>query len=71
MDCYPLFGSSIGNGKLSRLVAPYDTVWVWLDSDKLNAARSIAERCLMLGKQAHVVFTQQDPKYLNADEELK
>lgn len=71
VDCYPLFGSSISNSKLCTLVAPYKKVWVWLDSDKLHSARAIAERCIMLGKEASVVFTQHDPKYLNADKELK
>lgn len=64
----PLFGSSISNNKLSRLVKPFDEVVVWLDSDKLNSARNISARVQMLGKKSRVVYTELDPKYLNAED---
>lgn len=70
LPCAPLFGSSISNNKLVNLIRPFDEVIVWLDSNKLNSARQIADRIKMLGKKSRVVFTELDPKYLNAEEWL-
>lgn len=68
----PLFGSSISNSKLSKIVANrYDKIYVWLDSDKLRAAHSIAERIAMLGIKSVVITTDLDPKYLNAEDYIK
>lgn len=64
-DSFPLFGSTVSKNKLTNLIKPYDRVVVWLDSDKLNNARQIADRIKMLGKQSQVVYTELDPKYLN------
>lgn len=66
----PLFGSSISNNKLVNLIRPFDEAIVWLDSNKLNSARLIADRIKMLGKKSRVVFTELDPKYLDAQEIL-
>lgn len=66
----PLFGSSVSKDKLASLVKPFDEVFVWLDSDKLNNARQIADQIKMLGKKSRVVFTELDPKYLDAQEIL-
>lgn len=66
----PLFGSSCPKDKLVALIKPFDEVVVWLDSDKLHAARSIAEQVTMLGKKSRVVFTELDPKYMNPEEVL-
>lgn len=66
----PLFGSSISNNKLVNLIKPFDEIIVWLDSNKLNSARLIADRIKMLGKKSRVVFTELDPKYLDAQEIL-
>lgn len=70
VDGYPLFGSSVSKDKLTRITQGYDKVFVWLDSDKLNNARQIAEQCLMLGKRASVIHTDLDPKYLDANDWL-
>lgn len=64
VPCAPLFGSSISNAKLVSITKPFDKVYVWLDSDKLNASRLIADRIRLLGKQAEVIYTELDPKYL-------
>ncbi len=64
VDSIPLFGSSVSNNKLTRIIGPYKKVYVWLDSDKLHVARNIAERCIMLGKDAYVIYTDKDPKYM-------
>lgn len=72
---HPLWGSSVSNNKLSRLIAPdgkpFKHVYVWLDSDKLRAAHSIAARVQMLGIKSSVIVTDDDPKYLTASEYLK
>lgn len=68
----PLFGSSVSNNKLSRIIAPAEEVVVWLDSDKYRSAVDIASRCKTLGKKARVVVTDLDPKYVdNIAEYLK
>lgn len=67
VDAVPLFGSSISNNKLARIVKNYDNIFVWLDSDKLNSARNIADRIKMLGKKSSVIFTDLDPKYLKGN----
>lgn len=69
-DAVPLFGSSISNNKLTRIVKDYAIVYVWLDSDKLNNARSIADRCQLLGKRSVVIYTELDPKYCDAATEI-
>lgn len=66
----PLFGSSCPKDKLVSLIKPFDEVVVWLDSNKLHAARSIAEQVTMLGKKSRVIFTELDPKYVDNIEEL-
>ena len=68
----PLFGSSISNSKLAAICKNgYESIYVWLDSDKLRAAHSIAERITMLGIKSSVVLTEDDPKYLNAQDYIK
>ena len=67
----PLFGSSIGNSKLAAICKNgYESIYVWLDSDKLRAAHSIAERLAMLGIKSSVVLTDDDPKYIS-DKEIE
>jgi len=66
----PLFGSSISKEKLVKMTQQFEEIIVWLDSDKLNAARQIADRIKLLGKKTKVVYTELDPKYLNASDYL-
>ena len=65
VPCAPLFGSTISNTKLVKLIQPFDEIIVWLDSNKLHVARQIADRCKFLGKKTRVIYTELDPKYLN------
>lgn len=58
----PLLGSSIQLGKLRRLRVLYDKLYVWLDPDKLNEARAIAEQAKWLGFETWVIYTPEDPK---------
>lgn len=71
MDSIPLFGSSISNDKLARIVKGYKQVYIWLDSDKYKNAQHIAIRCQLLGKEAKCIYTELDPKYLNPHEVIK
>lgn len=68
---YTLFGSTIDNVKLSWLVKPYKKIYIWLDSDKFNYAKLLSERVQMMGKESVVVFTQQDPKYVEDSDIVK
>ncbi len=61
----PLFGSSISNNKLVKAVEQFDIVFVWLDSDKFSSAKLISDRIKMLGKQSSVIYTDNDPKYVD------
>lgn len=70
-DSFPLFGSTISKNKLATITKPYKKVYVWLDSDKLNNARQIAEQVKMLGKESVVIYTDDDPKYLNVKDYVK
>jgi hypothetical protein len=65
IDAAPLFGSSINNDKLNKLVKEYQLIYVWLDSDKYEQAQLIAGRIKMLGKLSRVIYTKLDPKYCN------
>lgn len=68
----PLFGSSISNSKLASICAnKYNSIYVWLDSDKLRAAHSISDRIKLLGINSSVINTELDPKYLNAQDYIK
>lgn len=67
LDAVPLFGSSISNEKLVRITKEYKLIYVWLDSDKYSQAQLIAGRIKMLGKQSRVIYTELDPKYLDAN----
>jgi hypothetical protein len=69
-DSLPLFGSSISNNKLSKVCKNYKEIVVWLDSDKLNAARNICDRVQLMGKLGSTRFTELDPKYMNAKDVL-
>lgn len=71
VDAIPLFGSSINNEKLARIVKDYQRVYVWLDEDKFTTAQSIALRVQLLGKDAKVVYSKLDPKYVNAQDYIK
>lgn len=70
IQTFPLFGSSISNSKLSRLASNKRHVYTWLDSDKYNSAKLIAERINMLGVKTSVICSDLDPKYLDAKDFL-
>lgn len=61
-DAMPLLGSHLATSRLNAVAGLYKAVVVWLDSDKLKEARSIAERFRMVGVSARVIWTELDPK---------
>jgi hypothetical protein len=66
----PLFGCTINLEALITLARQFNTVLVWLDSDKLDNARRIAKNANMVGLEGTVIYTKKDPKeYTN--EEIK
>lgn len=61
-DSMPLLGSHLATSRLNALAGLYRAVVLWLDSDKLKEARSIAERFRLVGVDARVIWTDLDPK---------
>lgn len=69
-DAMPLLGSHLATSRLNAVAGLYKRLVVWLDSDKLKEARSMAERARLIGMDVRVVWTELDPKcYTN--EQLK
>ena len=62
LPCIPLFGCVCSLEALGQLLGRFKNIKVWLDSDKLDNARQVAQNASMLGLKSDVVFTPQDPK---------
>ena len=60
--CMPLFGSNCSTNVLESISRSFNKVVVWLDSDKLDNARKIAQKASMVGLDARVCYTPKDPK---------
>jgi hypothetical protein len=58
----PALGTNVPVSKIIALRALYDSVTIWLDSDKWREARSIADACKLVGLSATTIFSEQDPK---------
>jgi len=69
-DAMPLLGTHIAKEKLMALKPFYDSLVVWLDSDKYREARNIADHAKLIGFNARAEFTTLDPKDLT-DKEIK
>lgn len=62
-DAIPCLGSYLPKSKQNALrLLGYERMVVWLDADKLNDARQIADQAKWLGFQTKVVYTDLDPK---------
>lgn len=61
-DSMALLTSTLAMSKINRLAGLYDTFLVWLDSDMYHNAQKIARRFKLLGKEAHAIYTEKDPK---------
>lgn len=58
----PIFGSSISNKQLLRLKTVVDRVWYWMDPDLRSKSVKMASTARMFGLDAHVIFSDKDPK---------
>lgn len=64
----PCLGSHMPKNKLKALRLFYNVLYVWLDADKLNDARALADQAKWLGFKTRVIYTPLDPKeYSNAE----
>lgn len=70
VDAMPCLGSDLPIDKINRLADLYDSFLIWLDYDMYPRAWRLQDRFKLLGKEAHVISTEQDPKMYN-DEEIK
>ena len=65
-DAMPCLGSYLPARKLMALkVLNYETLLVWLDSDKLKEAREIEDMAKWVGLSARTIYTELDPKEYN------
>lgn len=67
-DAMPCLSSDLPRDKLKRLARLYKRFKVWLDSDMYHKAQRIAKRLQLLGCEADVIWTQDDPKCYSCDE---
>ncbi len=58
----PVFGSSISQPQLVRLLSQTDSLCFWLDSDKEKEARRLLKRASQWFRNVRVVSTPLDPK---------
>jgi len=71
-NAMPCLGSYLPLKKLAALRAlNYDSLFCWLDSDKLKEARDIAQRAKWLGFNTRVIYTELDPKTYSDEEIVK
>lgn len=70
LPCMPLFSCVCSLAVLQQLLTRFNSIIVWLDSDKLDNARKIASDASMLGLPASVLYTPKDPKEYN-DQQIK
>ncbi len=64
----PLLGSHLATSRLIALTGLYDSIWFWLDSDKLKEAREMAERARLIDVKTRVIYTDLDPKCYTFDQ---
>ena len=62
-DAIPALGTTFQTHKLIELMKRgYQTIVVWLDSDKWREAREISDQCKWVGLSSKTVLTPLDPK---------
>ena len=62
INTMPLLGSDLDKNRLVVVAQRYKQVFVWLDSNMLHKANRIAQRIELIGGNATVVYTKDDPK---------
>jgi hypothetical protein len=66
----PLFGSYMSQKRLIRLRYFTKKIIIWLDQDKYKDAMKMAKQAELVGIEAHVLYTEKDPKE-HADVDIK
>lgn len=69
-DAMPCLGSSLPTSKINALARLYGAFLVWLDGNMYHNAQKIAMKFELLGSDATVVYTPNDPKDYS-DKEIK
>lgn len=69
-DSLPCLGATLTNTMIASLRASYDSVAVWLDGNKADAAQDIVRRAGYIGLSAFLVWTELDPKFYT-NEQIK
>lgn len=67
-DAMAALGTSLPAHKMSALAPLYESVRVWLDSDKWRESMHIADSFKWLGLSAKSVYSDLDPKYYSNEE---
>lgn len=62
IPCMPLYGCTINLNSLQAIAKRFKGVILWLDSDKLDNARKIAQKASLAGLTGQVLYTELDPK---------
>jgi len=69
-DSMAALGTSLPSHKIIALAPLYESIRVWLDSDKWRESMHIAESFQWLGLSAKSIYSELDPKYYS-NEEIK
>jgi hypothetical protein len=64
-DAMPCLSSGLSSNKLARVSRRYKKITVWLDSNMLHNANTMARQLENLGCSTTVVHTPQDPKEIS------
>lgn len=64
----PIFGSVISDAKLLRLSKMFDTIVIWLDSDKMRISFQLRLKAKNVFKHAYSCARSQDPKCLQMED---
>lgn len=68
IPCMPLYGCTVSLETLQGLSKRFKGVILWLDSNKLDNARKIAQRAALSGLTGQVLYTELDPKCYTKEE---
>jgi len=67
-DAMAALGTSLPSHKIMALAPLYESIRVWLDSDKWRESMHIAESFQWLGLSAKSIYSELDPKFYSNDE---
>ena len=64
----PIFGSHVSTKRLLRLNKFYDTIYIWLDYDKMKYSQQVSNTARTLGINCRSIVTEKDPKEYTTQE---